>query len=128
VLNCGVADWGAPVFIGRNPTSLNAPAMVSATDAWKPDMTSGVAIGDIIVPTTPAVGRPAPGPRSCTSSGRSANGCAQAKAALRAARRPSRVTGTCSFACLTAGRWAGSAATSRISAMGVMPAMGSLEN
>ena len=65
-------------------------------------------------------------PIECTSAGRRAKGASRAETAAIAAARPSRVIGSSSRACPVPTR-RGSAVASFISAMGVIPAIGSFE-
>ena len=93
-------------------------------------MTSGVAIGRSSVPSwsppSPATARDAP--TSCASFGRSANGRFQLSALRNAAVRFSRVSGNSTWTrAPPAGRVSVNDAESVISAIGVMPAIGSFE-
>ena len=96
----------------------------------KPDITSGVAIGRSSVPTCMS-GRPAMPltPTSCASFGRSANGRFQLSARRNASVRFSGVSGKSSCTRALRGRtWAALiTVASVISAIGVMPAIGSFE-
>ena len=84
-----------------------------------------MAIGRSIVATWPLT----PSPKICTSPGRSANGRAHDIEARMAAATLSRVTGISRRARVPiGGRGVSSVAASIISAIGVMPAIGSLEN
>ncbi len=104
---------------------------MSARSGSKPDMTSGVAIGRSSVPSAPpaAATRPSPPiPKYRASSGRSANGRFQLSALRNAAVRFSRVSGNSTLTRAPAGRASVNDVASVISAIGVMPAMGSFEN
>jgi len=111
------------------PWSRNALPSVSATLGSKPDMTSGVAIGRRSVAISPPASPSTPlMPARRDSSGRSANGRFQFNALRNAAVRPSRVSGnsTCTLAADGLGV-SFIIVASVISAMGVMPAIGSFE-
>ena len=116
--------------VGTNPCSRNAPPKMSATSGSKPDITSGVAIGRSSVPSCAAAeaGDRARRRTAAASSGRSANGRFQVSALRNAAvevlarqreldvdaSRPAAATSL-------------NAVASVISAIGVMPAIGSFE-
>ena len=93
------------------------------TDASNPPSVSGVAIGRSIV-LMPALTSPS----TCTSAGLSANGRAHANACRSDACRLSGVSGFGRSTRATCRRTAGSVASAVISAIGVIPAIGSLEN
>ena len=91
-------------------------------------MTSGVAIGRSSVPSwLPPSPATALTPASSASFGRSANGRFHASALRKAADRLSRVTGNSTFTRAPAGRTSEKVVESVISAIGVIPAIGSFE-
>ena len=114
-----------PVTIGVKPDSLNGPERRSATSGSKPPRSNGVEIGRSMAP----IWEPAAAgmPMTWTSAGRLANGASRLCTAVSTAERPSRVIGSSMRPCASAVRL-GTAVASFISAIGVMPAIGSLEN
>ena len=101
---------------------------MSARSGSKPDITSGVAIGRSSVPNwLPPRPATAVMPVNSVSFGRSANGRFQASALRNAAERPSRVSGNSTFTRAPGGRTSLKVVESVISAIGVMPAIGSFE-
>ncbi len=99
--------------------------MGSMTLVSNPPNDSGVAIGRSSVPM-PALTDPSP--KTWTSDGLSANGRIHAKACRSEARSPSCVIGIGRSTRAACRRGPGSVASSVISPIGVMPAIGSFEN
>ncbi len=94
------------------------------TDASKPPMVNGVAIGRSIVPTLAS----RPLPNTWTSLGLSAKGRIHENACRNDARMLSLVSGICRSTRPAWRRGAACAVASTISSNGVMPAIGSFEN
>ena len=113
--------------IGRKPALRKVEASTSPILASKPDMTSGVAIGLSMVPISPPKPLTLDTPTSCASLGRSANGRFQFSALRNDASRPSEVMGRPTSTRAPGGRGAFEVVASVISAIGVMPAIGSFE-
>ena len=114
-----------PAITGTKPWSRKAEATGSITPASNPPKVSGVAIGRSKVPM-PAFN--AASPKTWTSAGLSANGRIQLNAWRSDALRLSGVSGTWSSTRAACRRGPVKVAASVISSIGVMPAIGSLEN